>query len=785
MSVRGHIGWGLGFGLAGLVLNLAAIEVLPGVHLLLGPLMTVACAVLRGPVGGGLAGAVSGVTTLWLWGHPWGLLNMTAEGLCVGALRRRFTPITADGLYWLMSPLYFLLTYWLLAGIPAESTLLAGVKQAVNGLLSALLVQVLLLIPFVRRHVRGLLPPPLADMPISRAFSSALTLGAIIPVLVVGGSESRARYLSAVRQLDEDNLHAAQVVATELERGLEHARHATSRLARTLGTRLSPQGTLPGQAFLESELDALVIYSPEVVNAYVGSPEGIARAFSPRNGPTGQPLVGTDFSDRDYVRAIRQSQAPVVSDVFLGRGGVQGPLVVTLAPIRRAEHYAGYVLAALDLPRLRALAHAQVRSDSQRIQVIDSRGGVVFDSAQGESPQVRSIVETPLGQAIAQVQGRSTGQYLSAPDSPTLVRVASAYHFGVQEVAPLGWKVVVEQPSARLQREVRKSYLGLVAAMGGATVAAVLLALALARAIVSPVKGVSHAAERLAAGERAARACEAAVDAPLEPRQLAHTFDRMARQIAQQLEAIERASREKDAFLTIASHELKTPLTVLKAQVQLLRRRPGETSPERLEHISRQVDRVTRLVNQLLDASQLGLGHLPLQHASVDVSEVCQRVAEELMSTSPKHTLRLELEPAHGEFDELRLEQVVHNLVSNAIKYSPTGGPIELRVRTLPGDAVELRVADRGIGLKGEDEAQLFERFERGDRRELAGISGIGVGLYVTREIVRRHGGHITLRPREGGGAVATVTLPASPASRAASLSPRDSHDESPAPATS
>jgi signal transduction histidine kinase len=118
--------------------------------------------------------------------------------------------------------------------------------------------------------------------------------------------------------------------------------------------------------------------------------------------------------------------------------------------------------------------------------------------------------------------------------------------------------------------------------------------------------------------------------------------------------------------------------------------------------------------------------------------------------------------PVVGEFDELRLEQVVHNLVSNAIKYSPTGSAIEVRVRALPGGEAELVVADRGIGLRVVDEEQLFGRFERGDRRELTGISGIGVGLYVSREIVRRHGGRISLRPREGGGAVATVRLPLS-----------------------
>jgi signal transduction histidine kinase len=234
----------------------------------------------------------------------------------------------------------------------------------------------------------------------------------------------------------------------------------------------------------------------------------------------------------------------------------------------------------------------------------------------------------------------------------------------------------------------------------------------------------------------------------------------MAWQLSRQLESIERASREKDAFLSIASHELKTPLTVLKAQVQILRRRLGGEHSERLENASRQVDRVTRLVNQLLDASQLGLEQLPLQRSRLDLGELVRRVAEGLVSASPLHTLELDAPPVVGEFDELRLEQVMHNLVSNALKYSPTGGPIQVWTRVLPDGEAEVVVADRGIGLRVEDEEQLFERFERGDRRELAGISGIGVGLYVSREIIRRHGGHISLRPREGGGAVATVRLP-------------------------
>ncbi|EPX60075.1 hypothetical protein D187_002161 [Cystobacter fuscus DSM 2262] len=732
-------------------------------HLLLGPLLVLITAVLFGPVSGGVAGAVAGLATLRLWHHPWGALNLALEGLFVGALRRRLTPLVADALYWLMSPLYFFLTYYLVEGIPAEGVLVAGVKQAVNGLLAALVLQVLLLIPRVRRSLRPLLPPPLAEVSIGRTFSSALTLGAVVPLLVLGGAEGRERYDSQLRQVEEENLHAARVVANEVESSIEHVRHGVGQLARTLSQGLTAGGQLPGQHYIEGELDALVTYSPEVHHAYVGNPEGLALAFSPRNDLSGRAMAGSDFSDRGYVRLVQQARGPIVSDVLSGRSHSPGPLVAAVAPIRQDERYAGYVVAAMDLPRLRQHAHAQVQDSDRRIRVTDVRGGVVFDSALTGHEPLRSITGTPLEQALRDVLSGGTGTYSSGEEGMPMVRMGQLHHFGMVTVPSLGWRVVVEQPGTRLQREVERAYFSLLVTMAMATGAAVLLALAFSRTIVAPVQAVSDAAARQAAGERMARASEAAQDAPHELSQLAETFDRMTGQLSRQMEAIERTSREKDAFLSIASHELKTPLTALKAHVQLLRRKLGGEHGERLDNVSRQVDRVTRLVNQLLDASQLGLEQLPLQRTRLDLSEVVRRVAEELVAASPLHTLAFTARPLLGDFDELRLEQVVHNLVSNAIKYNPTGGVIEVELQEVAGREAELRVSDRGIGLRVEDEEQLFGRFERGDRRELTGISGIGVGLYVSREIVRRHGGHISLRSREGGGAVATVRLPLAP----------------------
>jgi signal transduction histidine kinase len=755
-----RIAGGAALGVGGLLLNLAAVEVLPGVHFLLGPLAVLLAAVLLGPLAGGLAGALSGVVTVGLWGHGWGLLNITLEGLFVGRLSRRLMPITADGLYWLLSPLYFGLTYVMAADIPVEAALVAGLKQAVNGVLAALVVQVVLLIPEVRRRLHGLLPAPVADMPMRGAFASALTLSAVIPLMAMGGVEGRARYRAALEQVNTQNHQVAQAVAREIETRLDHASHATTQLARQLATHVSSHGALPARGLMEEALDALVGYSPELLNAYIGSPEGVALAFSLRTDPGGQPLAGRDFSDRDYVRRAREARVPFVTDVFLGRGGVSGPLVVTVAPIRAEERYLGYVLAGLDLAQMRASARDRSREIQQRVLVIDKQWGVVFDSSEEDTGRLRSIEGSELAAALIRVGIDGSGTYTNSPQAPRLIRENTQRRFRTVRVERMGWRVVVEQPTAFLQREVEGAYAHLLATMGFASVAAVLVSLMISRAILSPVRKVSAAAVRLASGDRQARAQEATEEAPHELRQLAHTFDQMAAQLSSQIEAIERVSHEKDVFLSIASHELKTPITVVKTQLALLRRKVGEEHAERMELFERQVDRLTRLVNQLLDASQLGSGKLPLQRTRVDLAEVARRVSEPLVSTSPRHTLQLELSPAEGDFDELRIEQVLHNLVSNAIKYSPKGGPIEVRVRRLSPAEAEVTVADRGIGLGGEDKEQLFELFERGERQALSGISGLGMGLYISREIVRRHGGRISLHNREGGGAVATVVLP-------------------------
>ncbi len=768
LSMRRHLRpllLGLAFGGAGLLVNAFPIEVLPAVHVLVGPLFVIFAAVIGGPVAGFTAGLISGFPTLLLWGHPWAWFGFALEGLTVGALRGRMRPVLADTIYWCFGVPYLYVSYVFIVKFPLASFPAVAVKQPLNGLLAALVVQGVMLLPSLRTRLRDFLPRPILDYPVRSAFSAAVALVAVLPLLVLGVLEGRERYRRETARVENENLSTARTVTLVLEERLRAAQRAVQLAAGTVDDRIDEEGKMPSQAELEELLDRLVTVSPYLVNAYVGNAEGRALAFSPRQGPKGTPLVGSDFGDREYVARARASEASFVSGVFQGRGGVEGPLVVTVAPIWHEGKPRGYVLGALDLQVLEELVSG-VGLPDQRVRVIDALGNVVVgegspdgDAQPAPRRAVESVVGTPLGGALERTPVGAQGSYTTAGGALIAEREQRTWRFTTAGVDVVPWRVVVEQPEVRLAQLVEMSYARLL--LGGLFALACLMGLvaALTPVLVTPLRVVSAAAARLAVGEERVRVGARVDAAALELRELGRSFDHMAVELEQRLSTIEAQSRAKDEFLTIASHELKTPITAIKAQLQLLQRLGRTPDPERLETLTRQLDRLSRLVDQLLDASQLGSGRLPLERHPVELSTVVTRVAEAVVLPSAHHSLRLDVAPVEGQWDELRLEQVVHNLVANAVKYSPAGGEIAVTLRREANEA-RLTVADRGVGLGGSDPDSLFGRFSRGSVRGIRQIAGLGVGLYISREIVRLHGGTIRLRPREGGGTEAEVLLP-------------------------
>jgi signal transduction histidine kinase len=223
----------------------------------------------------------------------------------------------------------------------------------------------------------------------------------------------------------------------------------------------------------------------------------------------------------------------------------------------------------------------------------------------------------------------------------------------------------------------------------------------------------------------------------------------------------------RDTFLSIAAHELKTPMTSILGYVQLFQRRSQRDGyvPERdqriLHIINEQVIRLNKMVQALLDISRIETGQLAIQRAPLDICALARRVVEEIQAAEDTHTLHFSCpgKPLIVQGDELRLEQVLQNLIQNAIKYSPSNEPITVVVEQ-HGDQVGIAIADHGIGIPQADLPNLFQRFYRANNVEEQHISGMGIGLYVVKEIITLHGGQVEVESAEGAGSTFTFYLP-------------------------
>lgn len=230
----------------------------------------------------------------------------------------------------------------------------------------------------------------------------------------------------------------------------------------------------------------------------------------------------------------------------------------------------------------------------------------------------------------------------------------------------------------------------------------------------------------------------------------------------------QRAIGARDEFLSIASHELRTPVTSLKLQIQLLARSlrgegrvpfSVENAAIKVEIAERQIERLALLIAALLDVSRIGAGQLIIDLRDTDLCQLARDVAVKFTDSSAMDESTITIaaaEPVVGRWDPMRIEQVITNLFSNALKYGP-GAPIEVTIRADGPNAV-LAVRDHGIGIAPENIARIFDRFERAVSPIAYG--GLGLGLYITRHIVSAHGGTIEVVSQPGAGAEFRVTLP-------------------------
>jgi len=513
--------------------------------------------------------------------------------------------------------------------------------------------------------------------------------------------------------------------------------------------------------------------------------------------PAGQRLIGTEISVPIFKHAERYGfrspngelldpkEIPAAqalatglpvhdATVLIVRDEREVAVSMSATPLQEDSKIAGVVVTFRDITE-RMRLEQDMQEQASRAQTL-ADAGAFFSSNIDPGWVTQAIAER-----VAEILGDWAAVILK-DDKSNELRVASIHH---RDMASLGlaWSYLYRQPlfvgEGLIGQVISSGFPSLTTNIGGAArgeafrvgAAASATPMQLASLLILPIR---TRREMLGALIIAANDPERAMSDDKLP--LAEILSERAalaienaKLYTEQVEArrkVEDLSRLKDEFLSIASHELRTPVTSIKGYTQLAKTLIHEndlrTSEEYLDIALDQIDRMSRLILELLDVSRIETGRLEIRREAIQWSQFVRDVVHRHHTAVSDRRFHLSVPQmstvVHGDRD--RLEQVLGNLLENAVKYSPDGSEIFVSVEDR-GDQILTAVCDRGIGIPTDELGQVFERFHRGRQVSSTNYGGLGLGLYITKQIVERHGGSIWVESKEGSGTTFYFTLPA------------------------
>jgi len=319
------------------------------------------------------------------------------------------------------------------------------------------------------------------------------------------------------------------------------------------------------------------------------------------------------------------------------------------------------------------------------------------------------------------------------------------------------------------QEDYRQSRLLVIGFALGSLLLALGLGYSISWSVIDPVRRMDERFSEISSGNFAGR-----VDVPNrdELGVLAENLNRMSDELGRLYRQLETANRHKSEFLANMSHELRTPLNAVIGFSEVLQERMfGELNEKQADYINdihTSGKHLLALINDILDLSKIEAGRMELEPSEFDLSAMLESALTLVRERASQHSIALTLEvgPEVGSVqgDERKLKQVTLNLLSNAVKFTPEGGAVRLAARR-NGGAIEVSVADTGVGIAPEDQALVFEEFRQVGRDSARKAEGTGLGLALAKKFVELHGGAIRLESAPGRGSTFTFTLPAPPLS--------------------
>jgi len=507
----------------------------------------------------------------------------------------------------------------------------------------------------------------------------------------------------------------------------------------------------------------------------------------------GQSQVGVPITDQSDVYHLRKEDGskidakelptaqalatgkPVMDvTMMIAREEKKIAISVNATPLKEDGRITGAIATFRDITERQRL--------EEELQLQAGRAQILADAGAFFSSNIDPVwVTQAIAERVAEVLGDWSAVILKTPDSNDL-RVASIYH---RDMASLGlaWSYIYRQPlvigEGIIGQVVSTGYPAMISNLGSASTGVSAQenvtsyhapTIQLASLLILPLRTRREmlGALVIAANDPERRMTDDKLPLAEQLAERAALAAENAKLYTEQVEArrkVEDLSRLKDEFLSIASHELRTPVTSIKGYTQLaktlIREQDLATSEEYLDIALDQIDRMSRLILELLDVSRIETGRLEIRHEPIRwVQFVRDLVHHHHTAVSDR---RFHLNVPHNEVvvvgDRDRLEQVLGNLLENAVKYSPEGSEIFVNVEDR-GDQVVTSVCDRGIGIPSDELNQVFERFHRGRQVSSTNYGGLGLGLYITKQIVDRHGGSIWVESKEGSGTTFFFSLP-------------------------
>jgi PAS domain S-box-containing protein len=510
--------------------------------------------------------------------------------------------------------------------------------------------------------------------------------------------------------------------------------------------------------------------------------------------PAGQRLLGRGDVDvpitrqaetyrlRDaHGRPLNPQELPAAQALSTGRAvhdvtvliardsGDRAAVSMSATPLHEDGTTSGVVVTFRDITERRALEE-QMQIQAERAQIL-ADAGAFFSSNIDPAWVTQAIAER-----VAEVLGDWSAVILKTPNSSELT-VAAIYHRDMSSLG-LAWSYIYRQPLIvgegiigqvvgtgypSLTTDIRPSLTqssGTYHASSAKLASLLILPLRTRREMIGALLIAANDPDRAMTDDKLPLA-----EVLAERAALAIENSKLYTEQVQARRKVEDLSRLKDEFLSIASHELRTPVTSIKGYTQLakmlIKENDLETSEEYLDIALDQIDRMSRLILELLDVSRIETGRLEIRREPIAWPHFVRDVVQRHHTAVSDRRFHISLPDAVKRVtgDRDRLEQVLGNLLENAVKYSPDGSDVTVNVED-KGDTYVTAVCDRGIGIPVDELSQVFERFHRGRQVSSTNYGGLGLGLYITRQIIDRHGGSIWVESREGQGTAFYFSLP-------------------------